>query len=601
MKTSGFNINTNEKRDRLLGYHRRDFLRAMGLGAASLVAHGCVNTTNLFSGKAIKNKPNIILIMIDNVGFGEIGINGNNLIKTPNLDKFAHEGVQMTHFYCNPMCAPTRASLITGRYHYRTGVIHTSRGGAKMHGNEVTIAEYLKKAGYTTGVFGKWHLGDNYPMRPQDQGFDQTLVHKSGRLGQVPDKPNSYFDPTLWYNGKQVKKSGYCTDVFFDAAMDFISHRQNQPFFIYIPTNVAHTSTEVGLQVHPKYSQPYKALGLDDNVATIYGMITNVDENFGRLIARLDTLNLRKNTLVVFLSDDGNVSVNTAGFRGQGQPSLYEGGLRVPCFAQWPGRFPKGLRIDHIASHIDILPTLLAACNLEIPSRPIIDGINLMPSLEGRADNWPDRMLFFQCHRGLTPQRYQNCAVVTQRYKMVGYPGTFAQRKLKTSMEHPVLELYDLAVDPGEKNDVAKQQPEILAKLRQAYDKWFDDVKSTRQFTPGYIHIGSDAENPTYLSRYQDSAYIDQKPTGWLVNIERSGKYEFTINRGGSIKRGHMYVKLNNKKTSQPLKQGENKAIFSLDRCQTKLNVWIQEEGELYVPRPTEDTIGDVIVRRLTE
>jgi hypothetical protein len=189
--------------------------------------------------------------------------------------------------------------------------------------------------------------------------------------------------------------------------------------------------------------------------------------------------------------------------------------------------------------------------------------------------------------------------VVTQRYKMVGYPGTFNQRKLKTSREDPVLELYDLAADPGEKYNVADQHPEILARLRQAYDAWFDDVKSSRQFTPGYIHIGSDSENPTYLCRYQDSAYIDQVPTGWPVHIERSGKYEFTINRGDCIESGRLYVKLKNNVMSQPLRKGEDKAVFALDRCKAKLNVWVQEEGKPYVPRSAEDTVGDVIVKRL--
>ena len=226
--------------------------------------------------------------MADNVGFTEFGVNGNYTIKTPNLDEFAREGVRFNRFYCNPMCAPTRASLMTGRYYYRTGVIHTSRGGAKMHGDETTIAEHLKTADYATGIFGKWHLGDNYPMRPQDQGFDSVLVHKSGRLGQVPDKPNSYFDPVLWSNGLHVKKQGYCTDIFFQAAMKFVEDNRSRRFFVYLPTNVAHTSREVGLEVHRQYSEPYKAMGLDDRTASVYGMITNLDDNVARLLDKLD-------------------------------------------------------------------------------------------------------------------------------------------------------------------------------------------------------------------------------------------------------------------------------------------------------------------------
>lgn len=196
-------------------------------------------------------KPNIILIMIDNVGYADFGINGNDLVKTPNLDNFARKGVQFSRFYSNPMCAPTRASLMTGRYFYRTGVIHTSRGGAKMRGDEVTMAELLKREGYVTGIFGKWHLGDNYPMRPQDQGFDETLIHKSGRLGQVPDNPNTYIDPKLWENGKYVQKRGYCTDIFFNSAIRFMEKHRSEPFFIYLPTNIGHTSSEAGTLFDP--------------------------------------------------------------------------------------------------------------------------------------------------------------------------------------------------------------------------------------------------------------------------------------------------------------------------------------------------------------
>jgi len=562
--------------------------------------HGCRPFKPVSTRHVPGDRPNIILVMADNVGLTEFGINGNDTIKTPHLDTFAREGVQFDRFYCNPMCAPTRASLMTGRYYYRTGVIHTSRGGAKMHGDETTIAEHLKTAGYATGIFGKWHLGDNYPMRPQDQGFDSVLVHKSGRLGQVPDKPNSYFDPVLWSNGERVKKQGYCTDIFFEEAMGFIEDHRSRRFFVYLPTNVAHTSGEVGLQVHRKYSEPYKAKGLDDRTATVYGMITNLDENVGRLLDKLDALDLRRNTLIIFLTDDGNVRIDVAGLRGRGQPSVYEGGLRVPCFVQWPAHLrTKGLKIDAIASHIDILPTLMDVCGLSLPSKPVIDGVSLLPLLEGQDIRRPERMLFFQCHRGLTPKRYQNCAVVTQRFKMVGYPGTFNDRKLETSRDHPVLELYDLAADPGENDNVAERYPDVLARLRTAYDAWFEDVRSTRQFTPGYIHLGSDAENPTYLCRYQDGAYIDQHPTGWPVQIERSGKYEFTINRGPVAGKGRIYVRIDDKIMSQPLEQGQSQARFPLPAGRAKLNVWVQEQGKPYVPRHQEDTIGDVVVRRL--
>lgn len=543
------------------------------------------------------DKPNVIVVMVDNVGFAEVGINGNDKIKTPNLDRFASDGAQMERFYCNPMCAPTRASIMTGRYHYRTGVIHTSRGGAKMHGDEVTIADYLRKGGYRTGIFGKWHLGDNYPMRPQDQGFTETLVHKSGRLGQVPDKPNSYFDPLLWQNGRQVKKKGYCTNIFFDAALDFITENRDKPFFVYLPTNVAHLSREVGLEIDPGYSDPYRKMGLGEKSAKVFGMMTNVDENFGRMISKLEQLEIRENTLIIFLSDDGNAREYNAGFRGHGQPSLYEGGIRVFCFAQWPGRIKPGLKVDRIASHIDILPTVVNACGLELLKERKIDGVSLLPLWMGTTRNWPARTMFFQCHRGLTPQRYQNCAVVTQRYKMVGYPGTFNQRNLQIFRDRPILELYDLSDDMGEKHNIAKSRPEIVNRLKAKYDIWFDDVKNSRGFECGVIHLGNSAENPSYLCRYQDSTYVNQKPTGWPVEIERNGRYEFIINRGDAQEPGTIHVHFNGTEFVKPLRFGENKAVFELKAGKGKLNVWAQQTGELYVPRSKEDTIGDVIVR----
>ena len=357
--------------------------------------------------------------MIDNVGYPEIGINGNELVKTPNLDNFASEGTRFERFYSNPLCAPTRASLMTGRYHYRTGVLHTSRGAAKMYGSEITIAELLKNDGYTTGIFGKWHLGDNYPMRPQDQGFDQTLIHKSGRLGQVPDKPNSYINPKLWENGQYIQKDGYCTDIFFDAAMDFMQKHQHTPFFIYLPTNIAHATSEAGQEVPGKYITPYLENGFEENIAAVCGMINNFDENFGRLTAKLSSLGLREKTLVIFLSDDGNVRVNKVDFRGHGYATPYEGSIRVPCFVQWPGHFPGKLKVDQIANHIDILPTLLDAAGADTPDNLTIDGVSLLPLLEGKGKDWADRMIFLQCERGMKVHRYKNCAVISERFKLI--------------------------------------------------------------------------------------------------------------------------------------------------------------------------------------
>ena len=564
------------------------------LVAELLISTGCSNTGEHNSSR---NNPNIILVMIDNVGFPEIGINGNDLVRTPNLDSFASEGIQFSRFYSNPMCAPTRASLMTGRYHYRTGVIHTSRGGAKMHGDEVTVAELLKDEGYATGIFGKWHLGDNYPMRPQDQGFDELLIHKSGRLGQVPDAPNTYINPKLWENDQYVQKQGYCTDLFFDAAINFIEKQKDKPFFIYLPTNIAHAASGVGLEVPEKYSAAYIEKGVNETIATVCGMLNNLDENFGRLLSILDSLKIRENTLVIFLSDDGHVRINPGNLQGKGYSIPYEGAIKVPCFIQWAGHFQGGSKIDKITSHIDILPTLMDISGAGLQPELTIDGESLVPLLEGKDGQWADRMLFLQCSRGMTPHRYQNCGVISQRFKMIGYPNSFEERNLKVLRDKTGLELYDIPADPGETKNVADQYPEELEKLRIAYDQWFDDVKATRQFAPGLIYIGSEEEKSTYLCRYQDASYIDKKPTGWPVFIMHQGKYEVSINRGGSVGRGQLCIQYDSVFVEQPLRKGENQAIFTLPEGEVKLNVWIKEEGKKYVPRPDEDLIGDVWIR----
>lgn len=250
---------------------RREFMWKTGMAGLTMTIP-CVITS---CGKT--KKPNIILVMTDDQGYGDLGVHGNDKIKVPNLDRFAQESLEMTRFYVSPLCAPSRASLMTGRYHMRTGVLHTSRGAAKMFGGEVTIAEMLAAVGYRTGIFGKWHLGDNYPMRPQDQGFHEVLIHKSGGIGQTPDKEATYFKPVLWHNGKRVRPEKYCTDIFFDATIRFIESNKERPFFVYLPTNIPHKP----FQVADRYSDPYRALGFSDTVAKTYGMLTNFDENFG--------------------------------------------------------------------------------------------------------------------------------------------------------------------------------------------------------------------------------------------------------------------------------------------------------------------------------
>ncbi len=543
--------------------------------------------------------PNIVLVMSDDQGFGDLGIHGNEKVQTPTFDRFGREGVQFTRFYVCPVCSPTRASLLTGRYHYRTGVIHTSRGGALMHGDEMTIAELLKAAGYRTGIFGKWHLGDTFPMRPQDQGFDESLVHRSGGIGQPPDADNHYQNPRLLRNGNEIQTSGYCTDVFFNAALEFIEANREQQFFAYIPTNVPHTP----LEVDESWVEPFRKLGLNDTTARIYAMVKNLDDNFARLLGRLEELKLRENTIVIFMTDNGAQQDRfNAGLR-RNKSWVYEGGIRVPCFMQWPAVWQGGRTIDRIAAHFDILPTLLHATGVQAPGDLKIDGMSLLPLLSGKATaaDWSERTLFIQCHRGLTPKLFQNAAAIGQRYKLVGYPGTFNREDLLPSANEPVLELYDLQSDRGEEHDLAKQKPELVAELRRKYEDWFADVWRSRQFTPGIIHVGNQAENPIVLCRYQDASWKFERPCGWLVNLERSGRYEIGIRKGSELGPGRIVVNWQGQDVSRPVDSGGQSAEFILAAAQGMIDVNFVAEEAAGRDASKTNISGDVIVRFLGE
>lgn len=535
--------------------------------------------------------PNILLVLTDDQGIGDVGVHGNSVIRTPRMDLFAANGIQMRRFYVEPVCAPTRASLMTGRSHYRTGVVHTSRGGAKMSGDEQTIAERLRAAGYRTGIFGKWHLGDNYPMRPQDQGFEETLVHKSGGIGQTPDKPNSYFNPHLWHNGRPIQAAGYCTDVFFDAALEFIDRDRDRPFFAYLSLNAPHTP----LEVERRYTENYTAQGLDEDTARVYGMVENIDDNFGRLLDELDERNLREDTLIIFMTDNGAQQPRfNAGFRGR-KTSVHEGGIRVPFFVQWPAGIGRKLKLDFPAAHVDVAPTLLAAAGVKPGTG--FDGVNLLPVWRGTARP-PTRTLFFQCHRGLQPRRFQNFAAVSGRHKLVGYPDAFGKADFAVASPPP-LRLYDVVADPGEKEDLAARSPAVVSALKASYLKWFDSVARSRNFRPGVIHLGNPRENPALLCRYQDATYAAGRPAGWEVELERSGRYRFTVEVGDRSGGGRIHVKWGARTQSRPVLPGSNSASFRLDAGEGRIDVWFQADDRPREVISHNGTEGNVRVELL--
>lgn len=493
-------------------------------------------------------RPNVILIMTDDQGYGDLGFTGNPIIQTPNIDALARRSATMSTFYVSPVCTPTRASLMTGRYNYRTRVVDTYVGRAMMEPDEVTIAEVLRDAGYATGIFGKWHLGDSYPMRPMDQGFEMSLVHRGGGIGQPSDPPGGegkYTDAVLFRNGRRVDTKGYCTDVYFDAAIDWIekSRRDDRSFFIYIATNAPHgpfhdvpqdlyemyRGIDLGNDQFPQeQGHPLPKTADTDLRARIFAMITNVDQNIGRLLERLETRDLLDNTLIIFMVDNGpNGRRYVSGMRGM-KGDVYEGGIRSPFLAHWPARLTGGDTSDRIAAHIDVLPTILEATGVTLPAEAGIDGRSLLPLLEGQAVAWPDRTIVIQSHRGNEPVRYHHFAARSQRWKLVHATG-FDREKLWGPL---AFELYDMRDDPLETTDVAAKHPHIVARLKSAYNVWLDDVSSTRpnNYDPPRIHLGSERENPTVLTR-QDWRHDTGRPWGedsrgyWLVHLERSGPY----------------------------------------------------------------------------
>ena len=496
---------------------------------------------------AIAERPNVILIMTDDQGYGDFGATGNELIRTPHLDGMAKRSATMTSFYVSPVCSPTRASLMTGRYNYRTRVVDTWIGRSMMEPEEVTIAEMLSEAGYATGIFGKWHLGDSYPMRAMDQGFQEALVHRGGGLAQPADHPENerrYTDAWLYHNGEPVKTQGYCTDVYFDAAMDYMEAQaaEEKPFFAYIAMNAPHGPyhdvpedlreeyTKVPLLDLHKGTMPERRVKAEtDKIERIAAMITNVDENMGKLFAFLDDHGLTENTLVIFLADNGPNTDRYAGpFRGM-KSNVNEGGVRTPIWFQWPARFRAGTQNDLISAHIDIAPTLLEVCEVTPPREVEFDGRSLLPLLEGKSPEWPERTISIQTHRGTEPQRYHHFMTRDQRWKLV-HPSGFGRQR----MEGPVkFELYDLENDPGETNNLAEKEPAILARLKKEYDAWFDDVSSTRpdNYAPPVIQVGTPHERVTTFTR-QDwlaETWGENVPGHWMGDFRTSGNYSATV------------------------------------------------------------------------
>ncbi len=406
---------------------------------------------------------NVVIVITDDQGYGDLGCTGNPVIQTPNLDRLANESVWLTDYHVAPTCSPTRAALMSGHWTNRTGAWHTIMGRSMLREDEGTLGQFFKDAGYRTGMFGKWHLGDNFPYRPEDRGFEEVYRHGGGGVGQTPDVwDNAYFDGGYFHNGKIVPAKGFCTDVFFDQANQYITKcaQQNKPFLAYISTNAPHGP----LHCPQKYMDMYK--GQPARTAAFLGMITNIDDNIGKTRDLLKELGVYEDTIFIFTTDNGTAfghDVYNAGMRGK-KGSEYDGGHRVPFFLHWPnGGMDKLKKIDTLCHAVDIAPTLLDLVGKKSPKGYKFDGISLSPVLRSNTKvDWPDRMLVTDSQRVRDPIKWKQSAVMSQGWRLVNGK-----------------ELYKIDTDPGQSNNLASEHPHRVEEMRSFYDAWWAELEPT--------------------------------------------------------------------------------------------------------------------------
>ncbi len=432
--------------------------------------------------------PNILLIMTDDMGYGDCSNIGNPYINTPNLDIMSKQSVNFQNFYVSSVCAPTRASLLTGKYHQRIGVRSVTNGYETMNPDETTLAELLKTQGYTTSIFGKWHLGEYYPSLPNAQGFDEYLGFRTGHT-------DHYFDPMLEHNGKMEKSTGYITDILSNKAMDFMLANKENPFFCYLAYNAPHSP----LQVDSSKFVRFLELGLNDKASRVYGMVENIDENIGRIFSMLHDSKLIDNTIVIFLSDNGPINGwrvqqkdmrYNAGLRDQ-KFTVFEGGVRTQSYWYWKGKWSPRYDTTSLVAHIDVVPTIMDLVNENVADNLKVDGISLVNILAGNHDTGTERIYF------------DNYSLKTLRTP-APFPGGIA-RQGKWKMVNGD-QLYDLESDVGEQHNLAERHPDILHSLKEAYLNYYKDVNKGKPFQPLPIRIGYPQENPVRIQPHHGIA-----------------------------------------------------------------------------------------------
>ncbi len=474
------------------------------------------------------SKPNVVLVMTDDQGYGDLSCTGNPILKTAAIDALYQESTRLTDYHVSPTCSPTRGALLSGHYTNRAGPWHTIMGRSMLRQGAITMGEVFEDSGYATGMFGKWHLGDAYPYRAEDRGFQDVVRHAGGGVGQTPDFwDNSYFDDTYFRNGVPEKFKGYCTDIFFNEAKRFIGESvdSNKPFFAYITPNAPH----LPFHCPDEYWEMYKGKGLSPEEEIFFGMIHNIDDNVGALREYIREKGAYENTIFIFTTDNGTATgqnVFNDGMRGK-KGSQYEGGHRVPFFMHWPnGELDRGRDIDTLSAHIDILPTLMDLCALEIPMDYSFDGRSLAPLIYDNPTPWVDRAIITDSQRVVDPIKWKSSATMTQRWRLINGE-----------------ELYDIQKDPSQTNDVATKNSKVVVSLRAEYEKWWASI------SPSFVKeerlvIGASSENPVVLNAHDWITTAPVSPWNqghirrgeeidgyWAVNVAEAGVYDVELRR----------------------------------------------------------------------
>lgn len=494
-----------------------------------------------------EERPNLLFIMTDDQGYWDTGATGNPHIDTPHIDSLAKEGTQFQRYYAAPVCAPTRAGVMTGRYYLRTGLYNTRFGGDSMGTEEVTVAELLKESGYRTGLFGKWHLGKYPGYQPQERGFDEFFGHYHGHIERYE------FPDQVYHNGTPVEARGYVTDLFTDAAIDFVEAsvmQSEDPFFCALMYNAPHSpwlldTSHYGQPEGDKTLEKYLERGLPIREARIYALIERVDENVGRILEKLDELGRSENTLVIFTSDNGGVSKFWKGGMNGNKASAYEGGVRAPFFTRWKGTVPTGGIVEAQVSHVDILPTFCELAGIPLPKDVVIDGKSLVPLLKSGNGSEHHTYVYHTWDRYF-PNPDRRWAISDQRWKLMAQFGSDA------TPSPSGWRLFDLENDPGEKKNLIKEEPEIAERLREEFLRWFDEVTRGMEYTPIRIPVGHPDESPVEIEpswatwegdhiNYTFDGYdwdtIDGwrnpgESATWRLDVLESGTYRVTFSYG---------------------------------------------------------------------